>query len=344
MHSRCFFWQNFSHHQQHGLLIVHWWRKTSQRGIFENSISRIFRSHQDGSNIWFSPPGNSPNTHESNIFLEKNVTRPIEVNNNNNNNNNNRSKKQVQIEESRSLYFHSLVDDRTCILGGGFKHIFLCSPRKLGKWSNSMSIFFRWVVQPPTRRISPLSKSGSPPFIKPWNGHLEGLLFFSHDHGFFQVAFHSGDPGNQLFRWSLYNSKRSMDGIFTDPTGPFAVCVAGAVKCGKKVTPNVGKCTVIDGWWGSIWNLFVFLIFLGKSKRVIYYFLLGKDLEDVMIHDNLVLSLLERIDISLCQWPTSKFFWITYLVGKRLNSDFMVLWLSCNIWYIYMDFMLDIIL
>lgn len=54
-----------------------------------------------------------------------------------------------------------------------------------------------------------------------------------------------------------------------------------------------------------------------------------------MIHDNLVLSLLERIDISLCQWPTSKFFWITYLVGKRLNFDFMVLWLSCNIWYIY---------
>ena len=34
-------------------------------------------------------------------------------------------------------------------LGGGFKY-FLCSPRSRGKWSNLTSIFFRWVVQPPT--------------------------------------------------------------------------------------------------------------------------------------------------------------------------------------------------
>ena len=34
-------------------------------------------------------------------------------------------------------------------LGGGFKY-FLFSPRTLGKWSSLTSIFFRWVVQPPT--------------------------------------------------------------------------------------------------------------------------------------------------------------------------------------------------
>ena len=36
------------------------------------------------------------------------------------------------------------------VLGGGFK-ICLFSPRNLGKISNLTSIFFRWVVQPPTR-------------------------------------------------------------------------------------------------------------------------------------------------------------------------------------------------
>ncbi len=36
-------------------------------------------------------------------------------------------------------------------LGGGFKYL-LFSPRSLGKISNLTSIFFRWVVQPPTRK------------------------------------------------------------------------------------------------------------------------------------------------------------------------------------------------
>ena len=35
-------------------------------------------------------------------------------------------------------------------LGGGFKY-FLFSPRTLGKISNLTILFFRWVVQPPTR-------------------------------------------------------------------------------------------------------------------------------------------------------------------------------------------------
>ena len=33
--------------------------------------------------------------------------------------------------------------------GGGFKYC-LFSPRSLGKWSNLTSVFFKWVVQPPT--------------------------------------------------------------------------------------------------------------------------------------------------------------------------------------------------
>ena len=42
------------------------------------------------------------------------------------------------------------------ILGGGFNY-FLFSPRKLGKISNLTSIFFRWVVQPPTRHRDAVS-------------------------------------------------------------------------------------------------------------------------------------------------------------------------------------------
>ena len=35
--------------------------------------------------------------------------------------------------------------DEIHVLGGRFKYIFLFSPRKLGKWSNLTSIFFKWV-------------------------------------------------------------------------------------------------------------------------------------------------------------------------------------------------------
>ena len=39
----------------------------------------------------------------------------------------------------------------TCFLAGGFKDL-LFSSRTLGKSSNLTNIFFRWVVQPPTRQ------------------------------------------------------------------------------------------------------------------------------------------------------------------------------------------------
>ena len=44
------------------------------------------------------------------------------------------------------------IENKNIYLGGGFKY-FLFSPRTLGKWSNLTSIFFKWVVQPPTRHI-----------------------------------------------------------------------------------------------------------------------------------------------------------------------------------------------
>ena len=44
--------------------------------------------------------------------------------------------------------------------------LFLFSPRTLGKWSNLTSIFFKWVVQPPTRESysSPTSCYAVTPF------------------------------------------------------------------------------------------------------------------------------------------------------------------------------------
>ena len=36
------------------------------------------------------------------------------------------------------------------LLGGGVKDVLEFSPRFLGEWSNLMSVFFKWVVQPPT--------------------------------------------------------------------------------------------------------------------------------------------------------------------------------------------------
>ena len=43
-----------------------------------------------------------------------------------------------------------MLGKNTYILGGGFKYV-LFSPRKLGKWSNLTSIFFRWAgLKPPT--------------------------------------------------------------------------------------------------------------------------------------------------------------------------------------------------
>ena len=45
---------------------------------------------------------------------------------------------------------------------------FSCSPRSLGKWSNLTSIFFRWVVQPPTSRDVCLEYFFRELYQKPW--------------------------------------------------------------------------------------------------------------------------------------------------------------------------------